>query len=134
MPTAPRYADSGTRAVSTLRSSAAPAVVDERVLLPAAHADDAVADREARMAARDDLAHRAADHDLAERLRCGVGLARRSCGRACTGRATGSGGAPAPGRARPPAPARTRGGSCRRSPAPRGRDDEQDASVDRGHR
>jgi hypothetical protein len=49
--------------------------VDRGVLLPAAHADDLVAGLEARVARLDDLADRAADHHLVERLRLRVALA-----------------------------------------------------------
>ena len=46
--------------------------VEERVLLPAAHPDHAVARSVARVLRRDDLADGAAQHHLAERLRLGI--------------------------------------------------------------
>ena len=54
--------------------------------------------RVAGMLRLDHLADRAALHHLVERLRLRRSSWRRSCGRACTGRGSGSGGAPAPGR------------------------------------
>ncbi len=60
--------------VSTLRSAPGWSAVDDAVFLPAAHADDLVADLELGRAALHHFAGRAALHHLAQRLRRGVAL------------------------------------------------------------